>query len=378
MKKVDYACRGLYEETQGPGFNSRHLHHYLRDCVQSHRKIKWVAHYGILLIMYSANIKTSSQSSQKGVPFFFYFWSIILFAILDNSFNQLLSNDSLSFLKLTDKYQFLHSEYALTEQLSKYCLFLLILISVHLYQTAKNIFKIEVSLLFFFLGLIMYLAESNMIHSVAQPFYGAVIFPWLCILLIKDHKKLTALIVIGVISIMSGIVDDYLSEFNWLYNNFLMGISKVLGLIGEEEFDLVGQGFFLLAAIYYAFDPLKSFISKNKKGIVPFLGFSAMITIANGFLHYGYKPNAKLEILALILVIGGFVGLVWTNERIFKENKFFLLNTDCFYLFIIFFFIILPTVYHANNQIMESFVLWFPTLTLFGIYLFNQKKKELL
>ncbi|OGX07037.1 MAG: hypothetical protein A2Z88_03010 [Omnitrophica WOR_2 bacterium GWA2_47_8] len=324
--------------------------------------------------MDSPDINTSKISPKTYIRVFFYFGAILLLAILDNSFNQLLSSDSLSFLNLKDKLSRLHSEYSLVEQLSKYYLFLIIMISIHLYQIADNTLKLKTSIAFFMLGMIIYLAESNMLHSIALPFYGAVIFPWLFFLLISARKISAVLFVIGVLSIASGTLADFLSEMEWVNKYCPAGTAQLLGLLGEENLDLVGNGLMLLSVIYYAFDPLKAFISKNKRCILPFCIFSAMITMADSFSHYQYKPNAILETLALLLGIGGVAGLIWTNERILKENKLFLLNAETFYFFIITFFIILPAIYHAHNQTMESFLLWIPALTLSGIYLFNRKK----
>ncbi|MGH9322336.1 MAG: hypothetical protein ACRD3V_20930 [Vicinamibacteria bacterium] len=70
------------------------------------------------------------------------------------------------------------SEYGLLEQLSKYYLFLIIMVAIRAYQVAGHPEMVKLTLAIMMLGLSMYLAEGNMITNRTQPLFAFVFLPY--------------------------------------------------------------------------------------------------------------------------------------------------------------------------------------------------------
>lgn len=267
----------------------------------------------------------------------------------------------------------MRSEYTVGEQLSKFYLFIIVLISVFSYRVLKELTAIKLSMSFLLLGLIMYMSESNMISEKVQPIFGLIIVAYTSMLLLRARFWLSfALFVVGFTFITGGVLSDLAHENESISSLLPVFIIQLLHITSEERFDATGIALLCLSAILCFRVPLRYFITKNTKGTLLMLLASGMIAAGNGFLHYQYHPSGKLRLGALAMTIIGFLGLMFVNKSISKKDAVLTLITEnLFYLFIFFFFVVLPSVY-GNQESSTSLLLWFPFMLFMAVCLWRR------
>jgi len=282
----------------------------------------------------------------------------------------LLENPLHTFLS---SYITMRSEYTLGEQLSKFYLFIIVLLSVFSYQNLKEPTKIKLSISFLLLGLIMYMSESNMITEKTQPIFGLIIVVCTGMLLLRDRSwSSLTFFVMGFIVISFGVLSDLAHENESIRRLLPVFIFKLLHITSEERFDMIGIAFLCLSGILCFRFPLRNFITKNTKGTLLILLTSGMITAGNGFLHHQYNPSSKIYIVALAMTISGFLGLIFVNKSISKKDIILALITeDLFYLFIFSFFVVLPSIVYGGERNSTALLLWLPFMFFMAIYLWR-------
>ena len=264
------------------------------------------------------------------------------------------------------------SEYTLGEQLSKFYLFIIMLVSIFSYRVLNKPTKIKLSISFLFLSLSMYMSESNMIPGKTRPIFGLIGIAFAGFFLLRLRYWLSLILFItGFTLIFSGSFTDLIYEnesINSLLPAFILGFFPYAL---EEQFDVLGIAFLCLSVLLCFRVPLQRFIAKNTIGSLLILLSSGMMTIGNGFLHYQYRPSNQLYVAALIMTIVGFLGFVFANKIINKTYPSFTLATeDFFYLFIFAFFVVLPSI-HGRTRHWTALLLWLPSLILMAIYLWR-------
>lgn len=305
--------------------------------------------------------------------FFLIFW--VLFAVL------YLLNGPVS--NLMSRVIVVQGEYTVTEQLSKYYLFLTILISVYAYQVVREPIKVKLSICFLIFALILYLSESNMITEQTQPLFGLVILAGLLYWFLKSHAWFVGgLIMLVYLSLTGGVVLDLISENervqSWLPPAVVNFPNRLMaqGFDLEDTFDVVGLGLLCMAVIVYFLDPVRRFVKNNAIGTFSLLITSGLITAGNSFLHFQYQPNQKIVLVGLSLSLIGFAGLILSNKYLNKKDATLsLISEDFFYIFVFFFFVILPAVFGRRSDV-RSLVLWLPTMALLGVYLYLHRPKQ--
>lgn len=299
------------------------------------------------------------------------FWVLFFFfTVLEIPIHKILCSEYLASFNLCEFEPFVRprSEYTVGEQLSKYYLFVVMLVSILSYRILKDPLKLRISISFLILGLTMYLAESNMIREKVQPLFGLLIFAYTFYLLIKGRLWLVSfLLFLGGFMISGGALKDLELSMLEQVTGFLNALP------GEERLEVIGIACVCLAVIVCFLDVISQFTQNNAKGTFLFLATSGMITVGNGFLHFQYRPSARLTmIFPLLLTMIGFLGFMYTNKYVNKQNmRLALVNEDFLYLFILFFFVVLPTVFERNN-IVTSVFLWFPVMTFLALYLYHR------
>jgi hypothetical protein len=273
---------------------------------------------------------------------------------------------------------FLHGEYRITEQLTKYFLLLTILIAIHSYVTQNLRKKIQLSISFLLLGLVMYLSESNMIAENMEPVFGIILFAYTFFLLVRNRKWIPLLFLFsGCIAISLGVLADIAHDIIKFGRAEFFGrilpepISNFLGRCPEEPFDVIGAAFVCLSIINCAIESLITFFKSNKYASFGFLATAGMIAVGNSFLHYQYKPSQELTLFSFTLTIVGFLGLIIISRNINMKNTVIGLPTlERFSLFIFFFFVVIPAVFGVRNSIILSLILWLPTISFIGFFLY--------
>ena len=321
------------------------------------------------------------------------FWLLFLLIIMMRPlYNSLIykvlnpSSDSLMFNIFNLKIEYLikmRTEYNLYEQLSRLYIFIVIIVSIYSYSVLDVLNRVKTSIGFFLLGFILYLSESNMITDSVRPLFVFIIFSYILYLLLSSRSwYIISLMIMGFIFMMFGFLAD-LAHCIHMHpshqSDFIRSLwpqpIKDFFLVAwpfEEIFEVAGLGFVCLASISNNLDVMKQFVKNNFICTSIILIASAMIVMGNGFSHWEYKPVLRLQIGALILTIIGICGLFLAYTHILrkKNNLTALSNESLFYSFIIFVFLLLPSVY-SNISDVKSLVLWFPLISLFGLYLYS-------
>lgn len=261
-------------------------------------------------------------------------------------------------------------EYTVYEQLSKYYVFIVILISIYSYRILNEPIRIKISICFLVLGLALYLSESNMIAEMAQPIFAFIILAYTFFLLYRSRSWFVFfLLLLGCSVISAGVSADFASEHELVKSYIPQPISNVLSIEYEEIYDVTGIGFICISVIIYFIDTIEKFIKSNTIGTLCILTTSGLVTVGNGFLHFQYKRSIGLTSFALMMTISGFLGLLMTNKYVNKKDAMLTLITEeHFYLFVFSFFVVLPVIY-GNITAVESLVIWLPTLIFLGLYL---------
>ncbi|GAB4234831.1 MAG: hypothetical protein Kow00121_62500 [Elainellaceae cyanobacterium] len=298
-----------------------------------------------------------SKSGKNALFILMGFWITYLLAFsLGSAFNSTIA-------------QFIgvQSEYTLGEQLSKLYLLVIIQVAFVGYLSGNSIQKVKLSISFLLLGLVLYLAESNMISEEVQPFFGLVLLALVSYYLIRLRNWLSlSFIAFGIAAIVGGSMLDRLGETNpENLNTLLQVLSSLLNSLSfsEEQFDLLGVASCCLAAILSEQKPLESFFRRaNKELVLAVLG-TVLIAFGNGFIHFEYKPAAKLYLGALVMSLVGFIMLAFVIKKIsLKWVPLQNFSPSIVWSFLFVFFVLLPATYGGVRPI-SSFLLWLPTFT---------------
>ena len=276
---------------------------------------------------------------------------------------------------LISNYTDLKTEYTVGEQLTKFYLFIIFLISFYSYLVLDRPSEVKLSISFISLSLILYLSESNMIAEKTQPVFAIIIVPYIAILLLHLRYYLSLLLFIGGFGfIFCGFFIDFLNENKFL-NSFIPDFIAFYvhsPPLREERFDVVGVAFLCLSVILLYKFIIRNIINKHTKTILLILFTSGMLTIGNGFLHYQYNPYWRVYLVALAMTIIGYLGLIFILNTFFKnDNKTPSFSFDLFYLFIFFVFVVLPSI-HGKERILASLLLWFPSIFYAAYYLWRK------
>lgn len=291
------------------------------------------------------------------------FWLIFfLFYLSGDPYHEFLRN-----------YITIRAEYTIVEQISKFYLFVIVLISVLSYQASTEATKIKLSISFLFLGLILYISESNMIPEIIQPVFGVIIFFSTCILLFRVRSWVSIFfLLVGFLMIGTGLVSDIVNERKTISSILPSLLLYLFDPSFEEYYDTLGIAFLCLSAILCFQDILQDIIKRKKKVTLLILLASGMISFGNGFLHYQYRPSAELHCISLLVTISGFLGLVFLAKGSSKKHATFTLVTEeLFYIFIFVFFVMLPSLHGVAYRDCALF-LWLPTMFFMAVYLWRR------
>lgn len=346
-----------------------------------------------------------TQSSTKFLAFvFFGFWAFFfLMMSLGNPVNKILCSEKLSTWTLTESGYYYyegpvygvlcsdyepsstvkikagsdrwpHEEFTVNEQLSKFYLFMIILISGYAYQTFKKPVEINISICFLILGLTMYLSESNMISNNPQLFLAPVILLCTFYMLFKNKSFSTIfLVLLGFFIISGGILLDFTHQHAIIKSYVPAQYLSLMERFGEETFDVLGIAVVCFSVVFCFLEPIKKFTKNNIGGVLSLLISAGLITIGNGFSHFEYHPGRKLQLLAFVLSFSGWIGLMLTNKLFSKKDiQLYILNEKLYYAFIFILFVMLPTVYGVKNDDLISIILWAPILIFITVNLYRK------
>ena len=244
-------------------------------------------------------IQKYQQSRQSDLRLKFYF--ILGFLVLILCFFPPGFIDTTLELKVS-----FEGERRLTEQLSKYYLFITILISTHTYTAQNKKNGIKLAICFLLLGLVMYLSESNMMHDDARPVFGLLILAYIFYLLAVSREWLVSfLLLLGCVLIAMGQITDIVLD-NIAYDRaeFIkafvpLSIRDYISTLNEEPFEVAGAASVCLSMIIYSFDSLQKLFRNSRYTVLGFLIAAGMIAIGNSFLHWGHSPSDKLTLFHL-------------------------------------------------------------------------------
>ncbi|MHC4843947.1 MAG: hypothetical protein ACYTEE_09120 [Planctomycetota bacterium] len=263
-------------------------------------------------------------------------------------------------------------EYTMGEQLAKFYLFIIVLISVLSYQASKQGNKIKLSISFLMLGLIMYMSESNMITENTQPIFGFIIVASCSIFMLRVRSWLSlGLLIIGFIMVACGSIIDLAHEKEIVNSLLPPFIYHLLDFTKEDHYETLGIAFLCLSSILCFQFTLLDFLKRNKNMTLLILLTSGTIAFGNGFLHWHYSPSWKTHLAALLITISGFLGLWFFTKSSSKKNAIFeLVTEEWFYIFIFVFFVVLPSL-HGRARSGTDLFLWLPTMFFLGVYLWR-------
>ncbi len=303
----------------------------------------------------------SSQLFRRQAGVFISFWALfLLLASLQSPIHEMIRS-------VLD----LRSEYRVYEQLSKYYLFLIVLLAIAAYTRAREISRLRASLGFLLLSTILYLAESNMITENVQLLFGPLVLGATLLFLARERAWLVILLLgIGFGVMFGGIVVDFAHEHEAVAALIPPVVTPLL--TPEELLDVIGQGFVCLAAIFYFFGDVLATFRDDALATLVLLLSAGLITVGNSFSHWQYQPGTKLEALALFLSLVGFVGVVLANRRFRSHDVALALpRENGFYLFVWIIFVTLPTMFGGIDD-FASVVLWSPMFAGFVWYLYTR------
>jgi len=264
------------------------------------------------------------------------------------------------------------SEYTIREQLSKFYLFIIILVSAFSYRVSTHPSMIKLSISFLALSFVMYMSESNIIIEKAQPIFGllGIAFTGFFLFRLRSRLSLSAFVV-GFALVSFGSLVDILHENEFIKSIFPGTVSDLLHIMSEEWYEVSGIAFICLAAILSFRSPLLDFIENETKASMLILISSGIMTLGNGFLHYQYKPTEALFSIALALTLIGFSGLVYSTRSIeYSFPKTNAITRKSIYLCVFFFFVLLPAT-HGTARFSAALLLWLPSIIFVATYLWR-------
>jgi len=298
-----------------------------------------------------------------------YIYIVLSFFVIYYLF-YLLEDPVFSFIK---EFMEPRSEYSVQEQLSKYYLFIVLLISIFSYWVLRESTQVKLSISFFLFSLVLYLSESNMITEGVQPLFGLLGVAFISYFLLRLRLWFSIfLFASGIVLISLGSLVDLTHENQSINAVMPEFVFYFLGLAHEERFDLLGIAFICLSVIVCFRSAIQHYLTNNLIAIALILLFSGMITVGNGFIHHQYGPGNALYTISLLTIVIGFVGITFSINKINKVKPNFMLITEgLFYIFLFLFFVVLPGIY-GNERPATALLLWFPSCVFMAIYLWRQ------
>jgi hypothetical protein len=292
-----------------------------------------------------------------------YFITYAVFLRLTPSLHSLMSNYIPN----------LRSEYQVTEQLSKYYLFIMMLISMIGYTKSKNLLDIKISLGFLSLSIVMYLSESNMITSYAQPIFALLIVSNMLRYFIRAKNwTVMAFYCLGFGFISIGVLLDFIHEVAVIKNITPLILVDVLESIGEEIADTIGLLLLCISTSLcyrvFIFDLFKT----HKTLIATLLLSSACITYGNSIIHWQYYPSDVIYLTSLFTTLIGLIGFILTNESLKRRNlQLSLVTPEGVYFTIALLCLILPATFGKTSS-LSSLVIWLSVLSFYIHFLWQK------
>lgn len=139
----------------------------------------------------------------------------------------------------------------------------------------------------------------------------------------------------------------------------------------EEIFEVVGLGVMFFTVLTYFRMEVTDFFKTNLKGTLLLLVAPGLIAVGDGFLHFQYDINGIKEV-GLVIALAGFATFILANKKLTKRDvRLKLIREDHLYLFMFFFFIILPTIFHRPGY-APIVIVWVPAISIFSVYLYRR------
>ncbi|MFO7168226.1 MAG: hypothetical protein DIU80_009405 [Chloroflexota bacterium] len=294
------------------------------------------------------------------------FWGLFLILFLNGA----------SLDRITATFLTLRSEYTVTEQLSKFLLLLVIFVAVLAYSQLRRVPDTQSALAFLALGLIMYLAESNMVAEELTLPVGAALFGLTLTLLVRQRAWVSAALVVAVCLVtLASVLHDFVDDGSPLAMLLPGALRSPLMMFHEEYADTLGQALLCTAALVRFGDLLAGWVLRARAALFLLLGCVGLLAIGDSFLHYQYSPSIRLQIVALTLALAGFAGGVIANHYLLPRPARLTLHRERhFYAFLYLFFVGLPATYREAD--MPPFVLlWGPAVVYWLWHLYAQRAR---
>lgn len=290
--------------------------------------------------------------------------SLLIFAI-STPFNTLLGRfDAFTY---SIEHVIVKSEYTLGEQMSKVYLLFTLLIGLYAYPRSTSPNKVLLSIGYIVLGLVTYIAESNMITELTQPILGIGLIGLVMFLLFKHQQWLSFLTIgTGVFILSLGSLTDLFHQYRHLFARFEPLPDFFLNP-PEELFDLIGVTLICMSAAYCFYSEIIDFVKTNLLGFLLLVLSIFIVSFGNGLLHYSYAPSNNFHLTALAMSIVGFLLFAFADYRFIFLNKEY---QNFIYPSFAVFFIVLPSVFQqARNSIV--FLIWIPFVITIALTLWK-------
>ena len=240
--------------------------------------------------------------------------SLIIFYIVMLAAHEYIDNFTRQFIRL-------RTEYRVVEQLSKYCLLVIMLTSIITLKFATNTTRLKVASAFFALALSMYFSESNMIHQRHQPVIGIALLLPIFFWMRKLSSYLEALVLMLGFSIITlGVLSDMIQEDQIIAELIPTLIANVSLKFNEETLDVTGIGVICLSALLFCRRDINIAAQAKAPMMALTFIFATFIAVGNGLCHYQYKPTEELRILGFGLAFIGLSGVIAINQFGIKKT----------------------------------------------------------
>ena len=266
-------------------------------------------------------------------------------------------------------------EYHVGEQLSKYYLFLIILVGLHHYQTSRDSKHAALGIAYFVGGLALYLGESNRITNDVQAVMAPLIIVSMLVCLIRTRLwTATAFMLLGFFLIAFAALADQAHGKHYFAEYFLSDELRMFWMrFPEESLEVKGAAFYFISAIIACRVSLAEILRKDIKGVVLLALAAAVLTNGNGWLHFQYTPRGIFLHIGLLTTWAGFAGILAVNKRFSSTYvPLKIINENTFRIFLLGLFVILPAMYRRHRQPV-SYLIWLPVLLGFANALWRHR-----
>ncbi|QDT14884.1 hypothetical protein CA12_09640 [Alienimonas californiensis] len=267
----------------------------------------------------------------------------------------------------------LKSEYTLPEQLSKLYLFVVMLVATLGYLVAERPATVKLSIAFLALGFVVYLAESNLIPSWANPPFGVAGMACVAFYLVRARSWAgLAALACGFGLISAGALQDQIHEKESVRSAAPDFAVDLIHIVPEERFDLLGVAAVCLAAVLSFRTALLRFFADEPRAGLFILLSSVALTFGNGLLHQPYQPGGALFAVALTMTNVGAGLLLWACSSIRRPLPHIPgVSGAPLTLCLLFLFVALPAV-HGNVRNSTPLLLWLPGVAFAAVYLWRR------